>query len=112
MNQPLTPAGAVAARPRNRYDRMEWAGAFGDLGTLIPFVAASIGVVGMDPTGVLLAFGIAMVASGLWYRTPVPVQPRRRPTLPTSIPSNRQPSRPWTGRCWSSPVRAPARRAC
>ena len=75
MNQPLTPAGAVAARPRNRYDRMEWAGAFGDLGTLIPFVAAYIGVVGMDPTGVLLAFGIAMVASGLWYRTPVPVQP-------------------------------------
>lgn len=77
MNQPLTPAGAVAARPRNRYDRMEWAGAFGDLGTLIPFVAAYIGVVGMDPTGVLLAFGIAMVASGLWYRTPVPVQPMK-----------------------------------
>ncbi len=28
----------------NRFDRMEWAGAFGDLGTLIPFVVAYISV--------------------------------------------------------------------
>ena len=27
---------------RNRFDRMEWAGAFGDLGTFIPFVVAYI----------------------------------------------------------------------
>ena len=26
----------------NRFDRMQWAGAFGDLGTLIPFVVAYI----------------------------------------------------------------------
>jgi hypothetical protein len=25
----------------NRFDRMDWAGAFGDLGTLIPFVVAA-----------------------------------------------------------------------
>ena len=54
---------------------MEVAGAFGDLGTLVPFVVAYIGVVKMDPFGVLLAFGFAMIVCGLVYRTPMPVQP-------------------------------------
>jgi Molybdate transporter of MFS superfamily len=62
---------------RNRFDRMEWAGAFGDLGTLIPFVLAYVTVMGLDPLGVLLGFGVCMVASGLWYRTPFPVQPMK-----------------------------------
>ncbi|MCW5670516.1 MAG: putative sulfate/molybdate transporter, partial [Hydrogenophaga sp.] len=61
----------------NRFDRMEWAGAFGDLGTLIPFLAAYIGVLKMDPTGVLFAFGVAMLVCGLHYRTPFPVQPMK-----------------------------------
>ncbi len=64
-------------RPANRYDRMEWAGAFGDLGTLIPFLAAYIGLLKMDPYGILLAFGIAKIISGLYYRTPFPVQPMK-----------------------------------
>jgi xanthine/uracil/vitamin C permease (AzgA family) len=61
----------------NRYDRLEWAGAFGDLGTLLPFVVAYLAVVKMDPLGVLLAFGIAMIAIGFYYRTPMPVQPMK-----------------------------------
>ncbi len=64
-------------RLRNRFDRMEWAGAFGDLGTLIPFVLAYISVMKLDPLGVLLGFGVCMVVSGLWYRTPFPVQPMK-----------------------------------
>lgn len=56
---------------------MEWAGAFGDLGTLIPFVVAYISVLHVDPFGVLLAFGVALVASGLYYKTPFPVQPMK-----------------------------------
>ena len=40
---------------------MEWAGAFGDLGTLIPFVVAYIAVLKMDPFGILFSFGAAMV---------------------------------------------------
>jgi len=44
----------------NAFDRMEWAGAFGDLGTLIPFVVAYIGMVGMDPFGILFAMGFAL----------------------------------------------------
>jgi Molybdate transporter of MFS superfamily len=56
---------------------MEWAGAFGDLGTLVPFVVGYLGVLKMDPFGVLLASGLAMVACGLVYRTPIPVQPMK-----------------------------------
>uniref|UniRef100_UPI0035B11751 putative sulfate/molybdate transporter n=1 Tax=Hylemonella sp. TaxID=2066020 RepID=UPI0035B11751 len=63
--------------PRNRYDLSEWAGAFGDLGTLVPFVAAYIAVLGMDPGGMLLTFGVALIAVGAIYRTPFPVQPMK-----------------------------------
>jgi MFS superfamily sulfate permease-like transporter len=62
---------------RNRFDRLEWAGAFGDLGTLIPFVTAYIAVLKMDPLGILLAFGVSLVACGWFYRTPFPVQPMK-----------------------------------
>jgi len=61
----------------NRFDRMEWAGAFGDLGTLIPFVVACMAVVRVDPFGILFSFGSAMVACGLYYRTPFPAQPMK-----------------------------------
>ena len=67
----------LAQAPANRFDRMEVAGAFGDLGTLIPFVVAYISVLNMDPFGVLLAFGASMVVCGLVYRTPMPVQPMK-----------------------------------
>jgi MFS superfamily sulfate permease-like transporter len=65
------------APSRNRFDRMEWAGAFGDLGTLIPFIVGYIGVLKMDPIGVLFAFGVAMIVSGFYYKTPFPVQPMK-----------------------------------
>ena len=61
----------------NRFDRMEWAGAFGDLGTLIPFVVAYLSMLSLDPFGVLLSFGVAMIACGFVYRTPFPVQPMK-----------------------------------
>jgi MFS superfamily sulfate permease-like transporter len=64
-------------KPANRYDLAELAGAFGDLGTLIPFVAAYISVVKMDPAGILLAFGSMLVVVGFVYRTPFPVQPMK-----------------------------------
>ena len=56
---------------------MEWAGAFGDLGTLIPFCVAYIAVLKVDPFGILFTFGIAMIICGLYYRTPFPVQPMK-----------------------------------
>jgi MFS superfamily sulfate permease-like transporter len=56
---------------------MEWAGAFGDLGTLVPFVVAYIAVLKMDPFGILFAFGAALTICGAFYKTPFPVQPMK-----------------------------------
>lgn len=61
----------------NRYDRGEFAGAFGDLGTFIPFVVAYITVNKMDPLGILLGFGIFKIFVGLYFKTPVSVQPMK-----------------------------------
>jgi predicted benzoate:H+ symporter BenE len=69
--------GAVVAKQKNLYNRMEWAGAFGDVGTLIPFVVAYITILKMPPLGLLFMFGIALLASGLYYRTPIPIQPMK-----------------------------------
>ena len=76
---PKIETGGEDREPRasNRFNRMEWAGAFGDLGTLVPFVVAYVAVVKVDPFGILLTFGAAMVACGLYYRTPFPVQPMK-----------------------------------
>jgi len=68
----------VAAAPAPlRFDRAEWAAAFADLGTFIPYVVAYVSVLGMDPVGILLAFGAALVCCGFVYRTPLPVQPMK-----------------------------------
>jgi hypothetical protein len=56
---------------------MEWAGAFGDIGTLIPFVVAYITIVHVNPLGLLFMFGICKIAAGLYFRTPMPIQPMK-----------------------------------
>ena len=68
---------AKASPSRNRFDFPEWAGAFGDLGTLIPFVAAYISILKMDANGLLVAFDVALITVGSLYRTPFPVQPMK-----------------------------------
>ncbi len=62
---------------RNRFNLPEWAGAFGDLGTFIPFVVGYITVMKIDPQGILFVFGVMLIFSGLYYRTPIPVQPMK-----------------------------------
>jgi MFS superfamily sulfate permease-like transporter len=69
--------GRLRAFGGNRYDRFEFAGAFGDLGTLIPFVVGYITINRLDPVGILLAFGLFMIVTGLYFRSPVPVQPMK-----------------------------------
>ncbi len=64
-------------KTKNHYNKMEWAGAFGDVGTLIPFVVAYITIVKVDPLGLLFMFGVALMASGFYYRTPLPIQPMK-----------------------------------
>ena len=71
------PKSAPATAPGLRFDSREWSGAFGDLGTLVPFLLAYVTVVGIAPAGMLLGFGAALVATGLYYRTPMAVQPMK-----------------------------------
>jgi len=61
----------------NDYNKMEFAGAFGDLGTFIPFVVGYITLNKMDPLGILVAFGIFKIFVGLYFRTPIPIQPMK-----------------------------------
>jgi len=61
----------------NDYNKMEFAGAFGDLGTLIPFVVGYITINKMDPLGILVAFGIFKIFAGLYFKTPIPIQPMK-----------------------------------
>jgi MFS superfamily sulfate permease-like transporter len=61
----------------NEYNRNELAGAFGDLGTFIPFVAAYITLNKMDPLGILVAFGVFKIFVGQYFKTPFPVQPMK-----------------------------------
>lgn len=61
----------------NDYNKMEFAGAFGDLGTLIPFVVGYITFNRMDPLGILVGFGVFKIFVGLYFRTPVPIQPMK-----------------------------------
>jgi predicted benzoate:H+ symporter BenE len=61
----------------NDYNRWELAGAFGDLGTLIPFVAAYVTLNKMDPLGILVAFGVFKIFVGQYFKTPMPVQPMK-----------------------------------
>ncbi len=64
-------------RPVNRYNRSEWAGAFGDLGTLIPFIVGYISIMKLEPVGILVMFGALLIGTGLYYKTPIPVQPMK-----------------------------------
>ncbi len=58
-----------------RFDRVELAGAFGDLGTLLPIVVAMIFINQLSPSAVFLGFGLFYVLVGYYYRLPIPVQP-------------------------------------
>lgn len=58
-----------------RFDRNEVSGAFGDLGTSLPLIVGMIAAARLDATSVLVVFGALQIASGLWYRLPMPVQP-------------------------------------
>lgn len=53
----------------------EVTGAVADLGVLVPLAAALILVNGLDPGAVLLGAGILVLAAGLLFRIPFPVQP-------------------------------------
>ena len=55
----------------------EAGGAFGDLGTFVPLVVGAVTVAGLAPAGVLIGFGVSMVAAGLAFGIPLAVQPMK-----------------------------------
>lgn len=55
-------------------------GALGDLGTLLPLSLGAIGVAGLAPLPVLLGFAAFYLATGFYYRLPIPVQPMKAVT--------------------------------
>ncbi|WP_320172868.1 putative sulfate/molybdate transporter [Maridesulfovibrio sp.] len=62
---------------RISFNRMEWAGAVGDLGALLPLAFAMIMVNGLSATGVLLSVGLFYIIGGMYYRVPIAVQPMK-----------------------------------
>ena len=73
--KPTTPNPPQTDDSALRFDRVELAGAFGDLGTLLPIVVGMILINKLSPSTVLLAFGLFYLATGYYFRLPVPVQP-------------------------------------
>jgi hypothetical protein len=90
----------------NDYNLREAAGAFGDLGTLIPFLVGYFTIAQMDPVGVLVAFGLFKIVVGLYFKTPLPIQPMKAiGTVAISQPGAISPGAIWasglfTGVLW------------
>ena len=62
---------------RFRFNAHECAGAFGDLGTLLPFVIGFIAVCGLDAAALFITLGICNLVCGLVFRVPIPLQPMK-----------------------------------
>ncbi|MCF8094345.1 MAG: putative sulfate/molybdate transporter [Desulfobacteraceae bacterium] len=60
-----------------RFNRMEFAGSLGDLGTLLPIAIAMVLVNGLNPLGLFLSLGIFFILSGIYFGVTVPVQPMK-----------------------------------
>jgi sulfate permease, SulP family len=74
-SESTTASGNLAMATPLRFDRVELAGSFGDLGTLLPIVVGMILINKLSPTSVFLSFGLFYLITGFYYRLPIPVQP-------------------------------------
>lgn len=62
---------------RFKYNRLEFAGALGDLGALLPIAIAMVVFNGLNPLGLFLSIGLFYLFSGLYFGVTVPVQPMK-----------------------------------
>ena len=60
-----------------QFNRVEFAGSLGDLGTLLPLAVGMIMINGLNPQGLFLSIGLFYVLSGYYFGLPVPVQPMK-----------------------------------
>ncbi|MCS7041295.1 MAG: hypothetical protein NZR01_00715 [Bryobacteraceae bacterium] len=80
MSADNLPAAAASTPPETRkpplrFDRHEWSGAFGDMGTDLPLLVGMILAARLDAASVLVIFGLMQILTGVCYRMPMPVQP-------------------------------------
>lgn len=59
------------------FNLRELAGSMGDFGTLFPLAVGFIVVCGLDPAGLFIWMGLVNIATGLIYRLPMPVEPKK-----------------------------------
>ncbi len=64
-------------QPKYRFNRLEFSGSLGDLGTLLPLALGLILVNGLSPNGIFLSVGLFFVFSGLYFGVTVPIQPMK-----------------------------------
>ena len=62
---------------RYKFDRLEFAGSLGDLGTLLPLAIGMILINGLSPSGLFFSVGLFYIFSGTYYGVTVPVQPMK-----------------------------------
>ena len=60
-----------------KFNRLEFAGSLGDLGTLLPLAIGLILINGLSPTGLFISVGLFYILSGSYYGVPIPVQPMK-----------------------------------
>jgi SulP family sulfate permease len=60
-----------------QFNRMEFAGSLGDLGTLLPLAVGMVMINGLNPQGLFLSIGFFYILSGYYFGLPVPVQPMK-----------------------------------
>jgi hypothetical protein len=59
------------------FNLRELSGSFGNLGTFLPLAVGYIAVCGLDPAGLLVMMGLANLATGIFYRLPMPIEPMK-----------------------------------
>ncbi|MBT9465259.1 putative sulfate/molybdate transporter [Hydrogenophaga sp.] len=77
---PATEPSEALPAPQHSSDatwRGDLGGAMGDLGTLLPFLVGFIVVAGVQPSSILLAFGLSLVIVGWRFGVPMRVQPMK-----------------------------------
>lgn len=59
------------------FNRLEFSGSLGDLGTLLPIAIGMIVLNGLNVTNVMVTVGLFYILSGLYFKVPTPVQPMK-----------------------------------
>ena len=60
-----------------KFNRLEFAGSLGDLGTLLPIAIGMILINGLNPSGLFITVGLFYILSGLYFGVTTPVQPMK-----------------------------------